>query len=181
MINHIKQNFRASWDKRVWVFSVIFFTLLGLVPMGMISYVLITPSAERTLVVVLAAIMLAILAVNYLPSPQAYTVEPGHLTIKRPGMDVTIPLDNVDRMEIVDFSEVFHGAGSLAGGGGALGVYGSFWNNTEGARLKNFTAYVTHMGKAVVILHRSNGNPIVVSPDEIEAFMAAVEEAKRGR
>jgi len=168
--------FKASWDKWVWIFSVIFIGLLGVLPIGMIAYALTTPHADQRTLAGVAVLLLVILAVVYLFSPQAYAVEPGELIIQRPGTDVAIPLKTIERIEVGGGWQVFRGALRLFASGGAFGFYGSFWSST----LKNFTAYATRMDK-VVVLYRTTGGPIVVSPDEIEAFVAAIREAKRWR
>lgn len=172
----MKYEFRASWDKWVWGITIFYVAILGLVPVGIISYAMTTPGADRTPLIALAAVMLAVLAFTFLLSPQAYTVEPGNLIIQRPGTDVIIPLGTIERMEVGDGWPIFRNAFRRFASGGALGFFGSFWNST----LKGFTAYATRLDQ-VVILYRSTGGPIVVSPNEIEAFLAAMREAKRWR
>lgn len=172
----MRYEFRAAWDKWVWLISVFYIAILGLLPMGMIAYAMTIPGANRNSLAAVAVIMLAVLAVTYFFAPQAYTVEPGNLIVQRPGVDVTIPLDQIERMEVADGWPIFRGAFRRFASGGALGFFGSFWNST----LKGFTAYATRLDK-VVVLYRSHGGPIIVSPDEIERFLAAVREAKRWR
>jgi len=168
--------FKASWDKWVWIFTVIVIGALGVLPVGIIANALTGGKGNTEGPIALAALMLIMLAVIYLFSPQAYVVEPGRLIVQRPGTDVTIPLNTIERIETGAGWQVFRGALRLFASGGAFGFYGSFWNST----LKGFTAYATRMDR-VVILYRKTGNPIVVSPDDGEAFVRAVERAKRGR
>ena len=172
----MRYEFRATWDKWVWLMTIVFIAIFGLLPMGMIAYAMTTPGANRNSLIAVAVIMLAVLAVTYFFAPQVYTVEPGNLIIQRPGTDVIIPLDQVEGMEVADGWPIFRGAFRRFASGGALGFFGSFWNST----LKGFTAYATRLDK-VVVLYRYNGGPIVVSPDDIERFMAAMQEAKRWR
>ncbi|MHB0935035.1 MAG: PH domain-containing protein [Armatimonadota bacterium] len=172
----MKYEFRATWDKWVWVISIFYVAIFGLVPVGMISYAMTVPGANRNSLIMVAVIMLAILAFTYLFAPQAYAVEPGHLIIQRPGTDVVIPLGTIARMEVADGWPIFRNAFRRFASGGALGFFGSFWNST----LNGFTAYATRLDK-VVVLYRTDGGPIVVSPDEMEQFIAAMREAKRWR
>lgn len=165
----MKDEFRASWDKWVWIFTVIVIGVLGVLPVGIIANALTGGKGNTEGPIAVAAVMLIILAVTYLFSPQAYAVEPGRLIVQRPGTDVTIPLNTIERIEVGGGWAVFRGALRLIASGGAFGFYGNFWNNT----LKGFTAYATRMDK-VVVLYRKTGNPIVVSPDDPEAFVRAV-------
>ena len=168
--------FRASWDKWVWILTALFVMLMGVLPIGLISYALTTMGANRSFVILIAAVMLIILAVTYLFAPQAYQVEPGSLTIQRPGTDVTLPLDKVERVEVAAGWPIFRGALRIGASGGAFGFYGAFWNR----RLKNFSAFATRLDR-VVILYRSEGDPLILSPDEVEAFVQVVEWARRRR
>jgi len=165
----MRDEFRASWDKWVWIFTVIVIGVLGVVPVGIIANALTGGKGNTEGPIALAALMLIILAVIYLFSPQAYTIESGRLTVQRPGTDVTIPLNTVERVEVGGGWQVFRGALRLFASGGPFGFYGNFWNST----LKGFTAYATRMDK-VVVLYRKIGNPIVVSPDDAEGFVRAV-------
>jgi len=165
--------FTASWDKWVWIITIVVVALLGLLPIGIIANALTGGQGNR-IPIMIAVLMLLILAVGYLFSPQAYAVEPGNLIVQRPGTDVTIPLAGIQRIEIVPGWPIFRGAIRLFASGGAFGFYGGFWNST----LKRFIAYATRMDK-VIILYRTNGNPIVVSPDEPEEFVRLVEQARK--
>ena len=166
--------FRASWDIWVWVITSFFILLMGVFPLGLISFALTTPGANRTILIGIGVVLLIMLAVTYLFSPQAYQLESGVLTIQRPGTDVTIPLGMIERVEVCGGWQVFRGALRLGASGGAFGFYGSFWSKG----LKNFSAFATRLDR-VVILYRTQGDPIILSPDEVEAFVQVVEWARR--
>jgi len=166
--------FRASWDRWVWLITVLFIALMGVLPLGIIAYGLTGTGGNRSASIGLGVLMLVILAIIYLLAPQAYQVEAGALTVQRAGTDVTISLGNVTRVEVTAGWPIFRGALRLGASGGAFGFYGAFWNKT----LKNFTAYATRLD-TVVILYRAQGSPIVVTPDDADAFAQLVEWARR--
>jgi hypothetical protein len=79
---------------------------------------------------------------------------------------VTIPL--TDSSSIEPAPNGFKGSIRLFGVGGLFGYTGLYWSKSVG----RFTAYVTNRGHSILI--KSDSRQVMISPDDVEGFMLAV-------
>ena len=100
-----------------------------------------------------------------------YAVEPGALVVYRPGWETRIDLAGLQSATIDPDAMRF--ALRVFGAGGPFAFVGRYRNRRTGP----FTAYATDRDRCVVL--RWNGRTVVVTPDDPETFVTAVEAAAR--
>jgi len=108
-----------------------------------------------------------VVALAYAWSPRAYRVSPGVLTISRLIGAVHVPLASIRAARKAVAGDLT-GAIRLWGNGGLFGYYGFFRTSSLGVS----RWYVTNRANAVVLI--TDSRPLVVSPDDVDAFLAAV-------
>jgi len=111
--------------------------------------------------------MIIIVILTYGFSPKGYVMEEGELTILRPFKAKNYPLSDIQSVSEVEKKNL-KGSIRTFGVGGLFGYFGLFRNNTYG----NMVWYATRRDRFVVI-ERSNGKTIVITPDDPAAFVAA--------
>ncbi|HVM18607.1 MAG TPA: PH domain-containing protein [Egibacteraceae bacterium] len=126
------------------------------------------PAAEGGPVAMLFGwgVPLGAIALGYGMSPRGYRIEPsGQLRVLR-----RVFGSKQLRVESAQRTATLLGAGGLrlAGSGGVFGWYGWFWRRETG----RYRAYVTDRSR-LVACHGPDGL-IIVSPEDPEAFIAAV-------
>ncbi len=137
-------------------------------------------SVGMTVVLLLAVlsgsvVATAILAVTFVGAAalavRGYAVEPGALVIERPGWQTRIDLAGLESAEADP--DAMRWAFRTWGVGGPFAFVGRYRSRSAGA----FTAYATDRERAVVL--RWPGRTVVVTPDDPETFVTAVEAAAR--
>lgn len=117
--------------------------------------------------------LLAILAGMLIGAPLfgilGYEVEPGRLSVVRPGWRTRIRLAGLRGID--DGEGVMNSSLRLAGNGGFWSFTGLFWSR----RLGRFRAYVNDPRRAIAL--RFEGRCLVVSPDRGPEFVRCVREA----
>jgi hypothetical protein len=111
--------------------------------------------------------IIIMLVVTYGFSPKGYVLSDGVLTVLRPFKVKNFPLSDIQSVTAVEKKNL-KGSIRTFGVGGLFGYYGLFRNSTYG----NMTWYATRRDRFVVI-ERSNGKTIVITPDDPAAFVSA--------
>ncbi len=151
--------FRAPWGHEVKVVS-----LLGLVVMGVPTVRLLSQG-----VWVVGTLLLAILVVTVSLCVRGYELGPGELRVRRLFTATRVPLAAPVRAIIRPHA--MRGSWRTWGNGGMLAISGHF----SGSGLGRYRAYVTDPARTVV-LETAHGI-VVVSPDDPQAFAAAIARA----
>ncbi len=114
----------------------------------------------------------ALVLLTFAWSPRGYTVDGQTLLIQRLIGSVRIPLQEIRELW-QGAPDDFQGAIRLFGNGGLFGYYGLF----QTTRLGKSTWYVTNRDRTVIIV--TGAKTFVVSPDDVEGFLAAVRSVVR--
>ncbi len=149
--------FSCSYDSMAKTVSVIVAITLALV-------------AILTRNVFVAGLGTALVLLTFAWSPRGYTVEGQTLLVHRLIGTARIPLQEIRELR-AGTADDFQGAIRLFGNGGLFGYYGLF----QTTKLGKSTWYVTNRDRAVVIV--TSAKTVVVSPDDVEGFLAAVRSA----
>jgi hypothetical protein len=171
----VETTFRATWDWRTRVLTGVVFLIL----VGCTALVIVTSpralghAGALVLVAVVACFDLALVATLYLLAPKAYTIRSGALVIRRGARDIVISSADIAAVELDPDGGVLKGAIRLCASGGALGFFGLFRKSGFGA----FRAYATRT-TGLVIIRRTRGEPVVVSPDDPKAFAALLDRSR---
>jgi len=99
-------------------------------------------------------------------APVKYIVRPSAIIVWRYGPKIPIPISIVTGVKPVELKKVMR----TCAAGGAFGSYGSFYCKSLGS----FRGYVSRKNRLVAIM-TTKGTLFVVSPDDREGFIAAVE------
>jgi len=117
---------------------------------------------------VLPVLILAVLVIAmYLLKPLAITMDENMITIERKIRPVVIPLSDVLSVQRVDSMRYIF---RTFGNGGVFGYTGIFYKKGIGS----MTWYCTQR-KNYVLIEKTNGKKIVITPDEPEEFMKDLE------
>jgi len=167
--------FTAPYDRTVSAVSVVFGVImfgLPIVSLG-VGIFLASRGVEGAAVpIVIGAGLLVVAIIGYLLAPSGYEVRDDAFAIQRHGISpILIPLATVGSVEQASRDQVFRGAVRWAASGGLFGYYGAF----QSPGLGYFKAYATDADR-LVILRLKSGSPVVVSPDDVEGFVATVGE-----
>lgn len=157
--------YSAPWGRSVrWITGLIAFGILGL---GVILTGLVSgrPGEQAGLGATFALVVL-IFGATAVFSVRGYRLVPGGLEIRRPGWTTRISLSDLTQVERAP--GMFRGFGIKLGNGGFMGFIGWFWTSSEGW----FRAWVTDPARSVRL--RLRDRVVVVSPDDPEAFLAAI-------
>lgn len=100
---------------------------------------------------------------------RGYSVMDGEVVVLRAGWSTRLPIANVQ--DVRHEPGVTRGSLRVFGIGGLFGWIGLFRNSLLG----RYRAYLTDPDRTVVLTF-ADGLPVVVSPDDPEAFVAAVRE-----
>lgn len=152
---HFGAHFRAPWDNRVKVITG------GTIALAMALQLFVGgPAGLIVFAIVLAAAVFG---------PRGYSVVDDELLVHRLGWATRFRLDPSSSAEWLPNATM----GSLRtfGNGGLFGFVGWFRNEILG----NYRAFATDGDRIVVV--RSEGTPIVVTPEDPEGFVRAVNEA----
>ena len=169
--------FSASWDRGMWILNSILMILLG----GITSTLLIAgiygmrENAFCAVIVIAASPLPSlILIIGAAFAPRRYKITNDSILISRLfAKDVKIPLSGVYSIEPVNYKYVFKKSVRIMGSGGGFGIYGSFTSPS----LKYFKAYMTRRDKLVLV--RTPDKPFVLTPDDPEGFIAAVQDSQK--
>jgi hypothetical protein len=118
------------------------------------------------------ALLVPIMASCWALAPTALTIDGRTLRIERRGWrPLEIPLDDIARTDGVPSLRPL-GAVRLFGVGGFFGSFGLMWSRSIG----RFRAYATRSAPSL-LLRRRGALPVLVTPDDPEAVVAALRAA----
>ena len=116
--------------------------------------------------------LIIILILTYGFSPKGYALEDGQLVIFRPLQNKLYATTDILHVSIVDRKELKNSL-RVFGVGGLFGYFGLFRNSRYGTMIW----YATRRDQFVVI-ERSNGKTIVLTPDDPNLFVSEWNETK---
>lgn len=136
--------------------SVVGHPLVGLLPAGAICVVLL---------------------IAWAIAPVAVEIEPGEVAVLRhlwPAFRIAL-----DDIETAEAAPALRGLGTLRlfGSGGFFGSYGLFWNR----KLGRFRCFATRIAPPGVLIRRKGGLPVLLTPDDVNGFLAALAGRGSGR
>ena len=169
--------FSASWDRAMWILNSILVILLGGITITLLIAGLYGMRENMCCgIIVLAASSLPalILIICAAFAPRQYQITSDSILVRRLfAKDVKIPLSEVYSIEPADYKYVFKKSIRVMGSGGGFGIYGDFTSPS----LNDFKAYMTRRDKLVLI--RTTNKPFVLTPDDPEGFIEAVQQKPR--
>lgn len=169
--------FPASWDRWMWIFNSLLVLLMGgITVMLLIAGICAMRENMCCGIIVLAASPLPalILIICAAFAPRKYKITADNILVSRLfAKDVEIPLSKVYSIEPISYKYVFKKSLRIMGSGGGFGIYGDFTSRN----LKYFKAYMTRRDKLVLI--STTDKPFVLTPDDPEGFIAAVQQKGR--
>jgi len=166
--------FRAPWEPKLWVMTAVAVAILlgvgAMLLLGGMQNLAVAPAAGIFLLIG-AGLCIAGVPLLAVFAPRGYLLCPQGVVISRIAPDIVIPFADIATVEIIPAgSPALRGVIRTLGVGGAFGYYGRFWNR----RLGEFRAYITRTGP-VVVLRRTRGEPVLISPDDVHAFAEALQ------
>ena len=150
-MSHHKTRFKSPWD-----------SLLIIMTTGIIG--LLIGVAFFTGILWVMLLNLGIVGVCAALGVYGYSIQDGELQIVRLGWSKNIPVSSIRRVEKKPIAMM--GSIRTFGIGGVFGYIGKFKNSI----LNNYTAYVTHRKKTVLIV-TDNDEKILISPDDPNDFI----------
>lgn len=120
----------------------------------------------------IAGLAVVIVAAGWAFSNRGYSVEDGVLIIRTPFGNVRVPLDAAFSVRLASDDDL-RGSLRLFGSGGFFGYYGLYRTTSLG----RCNWYVTDRSRMVVL--KTAGRTLVLSPADPEAFIAAVSSAAK--
>jgi len=169
--------FSASWDKGMWILNSILVILMGGVTITLLVAGLygMRESVFFAIIMIAASllpVLILIIAAGF--APRQYQITDDLILVNRLfAKDVKIPLSMVYSIEPVSYKHVFKKSVRIMGSGGGFGIYGAFTSPS----MEYFKAYMTRRDKLVLI--RIPDKPFVLTPDDPEGFIAAVQQKAR--
>lgn len=150
-MSHNRTRFKSPWD-----------SLLIAMTTGII--VLLVGVAFFTGILWVILLNLGIVSICAAYGVYGYSIQDGELQIVRLGWSINIPLSSIRRVESKPITMM--GSIRTFGIGGVFGYIGQFKNSI----LNNYTAYVTHRKKTVLIV-TDDDQKILISPDDPNEFI----------
>ncbi len=160
--------FKASFDKLTLIISFVFISfIVVLFILNLINNSLFLPQANFSLS--LGFYFLAILFLYILLFiPKYYSVDASAISIHRPIFSFKINRSEIAACSVILNGEM-RGVIRVAGNGGLFGYTGFFWNTKYGTM-----RWFATQRKNYVLIEKTNGNKIVITPDEPEKFIEAL-------
>lgn len=169
--------FSASWDKGMWILNSVLVVLLGWITIALLVaglYGMRENAFCAVIVIAASPLPSLILIIGAAFAPRQYQITADSILVSRLfAKDVKIPLSGVYSIEPASYKYVFKKSVRIMGSGGGFGIYGTFTSPS----LNYFKAYMTRRDKLVLI--RTLDKPFVLTPDDPEGFIAAVQEKGR--
>jgi hypothetical protein len=116
---------------------------------------------------VIAILLVIIYVITYLYHPKNYFVGKDELVITRAAGKIVIPKKTIQEVSVID-RDLLSGSMRTFGVGGLFGNFGKFTNSTFGV----MTWYVRRMDQLILIT--TDSERILVSPDDMDGFIAAL-------
>jgi hypothetical protein len=155
--------FKATLSNTVKVITTISFLL---VPVAVYT-IMTSPELTTAYRAVLITTFAGLLVVTYLYSITGYTVDTDFVIVNRPLYNVKIKRSDITEHRVLTDEEMKWSIRTF-GVGGLFGYLGRFTNSNIGS----MTWYATRRGNYVLLV--AGGKKIVLTPDEPQAFIAAL-------
>jgi amino acid transporter len=154
--------YRAIWDSGVWLWTVIFSSVVAFV--AVMVLVQSSKLGERMTTFVVGSIAVMLLCIIAC-APRGFIVDHRTLKVRTVAFTLSYDLKDLKDVQTVDSSEVF-GAGTIRtfGVGGLFGYYGFYRTQKWG----NVRAFVTDRNKLVLV--KIGGKVLVLSPEKPDEF-----------
>lgn len=169
-----ERTFSVSWDVGMWALNLGIFTFNAI--LTIVFLIIVSKDPKVKIPMTFGAILIVVGTV--LPAiwaPMKYIVTNNEVIIKRIGPDIIISQADICAVNCMPYDQVFSGAVRTMGCGGLFGIYGNFKSSSMG----KFRAYMTRRNKLVVIA--TNERPFVLTPDDTEGFVTAVDRMLKGQ
>ncbi len=169
-MNSNTQRFSMSPDPNTIVFSVGLLAFLVGVFWG-IGYLLgsipSVPSYALYLHYGIAGLVIAIFPIVYMAGPRNLELTDRSLTVHKTLGAVSYSLHNVKSVRVEELTGLIRTMG-------VGGFFGS-WGEMKSHQIDKFEGYITRSGPYVVV-ERTDGWPLVVTPTDVEGFVVALKE-----
>jgi len=161
----------------MWILNSILILLLGGITITLLIagiYGMRENTFCAAIVIAASPLPLLILIIGAAFAPRRYKITGDSILVGRLfAKGVKIPLFGIYSIEQVDYKYIFKKSIRTMGSGGGFGIYGSFTS----PNLEYFKAYMTRRNKLVLI--RTSDKPFVLTPDDPEGFIAAVQDIQK--
>lgn len=155
-------SFNIPWDRTVSLVTysiVIVFTILSVI----LTYQLLKKGNIYIIITLITFVLTPTLA--YIYSPKKYLIKNHNLIIEQGIGSIVIRLNDISHISAVSKDQMKNTTRSFASGG-LFGYFGKFNNKSLGS----FKMYAANFD-GLVLIKLSNGNKLVLSPDNVELFI----------
>ncbi|RYY59164.1 MAG: hypothetical protein EOO12_16485 [Chitinophagaceae bacterium] len=160
--------FNSSMDRTARTVTILVFALFAVVLSVQVHLAVELPT--RWLPIAITILLLGIIvAISLGFRVTGLTLTENALLIHRPWRTKTIPIPEIQKAEALDREDLSWSL-RIFGIGGVFGYYGRFANRKLGA----MTWYLTRRDRTV-LLRMKDGNKIVISPDDRDGFLQALQ------
>ena len=170
-MNNSESLFTTSWGRITWVITIIAL----LISLAAIGFLLIfgalhlnAPNNIGTVFIAVAVFEIISLILVAIFAPGHYLLNSSSIKIRRIVGYIDIPIDSITSIEMLD-KDTTKGSIRLMASGGFFGFFGRFRSPALGAYL----VYATRSDH-LVLIRRKDAIPVVLSPDDPEGFIEAV-------
>jgi hypothetical protein len=162
--------FEARWSRLVWSVTVGVLVLVGVAEVLLIRAAwTFSPSQPGHRVAILGVLLsVGTFAAIARFAPWGYMVRPDAVVVGRLGSPLVISYEGIREVRRTDAQKIGF-AWRVFGSGGFLGWFGLF----RSRRLGEFRAYATNR-RDLILITKTNGAKIVISPQAPDAFLEAV-------
>lgn len=164
--------FEASMSRVIlWVsaFACTILVVGGVVAIG-VAFQAAVPMPARMTGLIGGILIISVVPAVAAFAPRRYVVCAGDLVIVRLISRISIARANIVEARRIDLKDLGFTI-RTAGSGGLFGVFGYFWSRNIG----NFHAYATRQNNYVLV-RLGSGMPIVLSPDDPDGLVAALND-----
>lgn len=161
-----RSEFKAPWSAGLWGISLI----ASLVVLGMPIFIA-NSEIKSYVSPFFVPLLILIWLLTLLYTVRGYRLEKGRLFIRRLFWDTPVSLDGFQSAQLIG-GDVVKGSIRLFGNGGLFAFCGWFWNRSMG----RYRMWVTDTKRLVLI--QCAGRKMVVSPDDPQEFVKAVERIR---
>jgi len=164
--------FAARWSRSVWSMTVGVFALVVVTEVLLVRAACGACEGEPRQMLAGLTVLLSVGIFGSVAwfAPWGYVVRPDAIVVSRLGPPLVIAYDRIREVRRTDSREIGF-AWRVFGSGGFLGWFGAF----RSRRLGEFRAYATNR-RDLVLITKTNGAKIVISPHPPDAFLDAVQK-----
>ncbi len=162
-MNSETKQFKAKWSSFTSISTVVVSALVFIfLPYVILSAVPNVYWLVLTVYLLIPALMITLIFY----APFGYRISKDAITVKRLGVDIIIPIDNIKEIRRYNCNRITGPGLRIFGVCGFFGAYGKFWNKEFGS----FNTYITN-NKDAVFISCKNGKKYVLSPQQPDEFV----------